>query len=65
MKETVSITTKYGTFETKAWYSKSDKIWYAQVPTFRNDMTHGTSRTHALKMIKEVIELNALCALDE
>ncbi|MBI5469808.1 hypothetical protein HY968_00595 [Candidatus Kaiserbacteria bacterium] len=65
MKKKYAIKTKYGTFEAKIWYDKSDKVHLVETTGFNKTMTHGDSLAHAKAMAAELIELLVECEMDE
>jgi predicted RNase H-like HicB family nuclease len=65
MKKKYSIQTKYGTFEAKIWYEKSDTVYLVETVGFDRTMTQGRSLAEAKHMAKDLFELLVECELDQ
>ena len=65
MKKKYPIKTKYGTFEAKIWFDKSDKAYLVETVGFDKTATFGETFAHAKRMAQEVIELLIECEFDQ
>ena len=65
MKKVYAIRTKYGAWNTRIWYSRADKAYLVEVPSFNNAVTFGVSLVEAKRMAQDLIELLCVVAFDK
>lgn len=65
MKKKYLIKTKYGVFQVLIWFDTRDKVYIAQVPSFSQAMTQGSSISEAKRMAEDIIELLSEAAFDD
>ena len=62
-KKTISIKTKYGTYNVSIWFDSKDKTYLVKALGLPNVVTFGTSLADAKRMAKDAIELYYDCVV--
>ena len=64
MKKKFLIKTKYGSFQAEIWFNGKEKVYFIKIPAFPGPMTEAQTLTEAKRYAGELIELEALEALE-